>query len=430
MRAATISALLATILALNVGTCFAQTGTDIVPWQKNLDEAMQLAKDQNKPLLLHFWAPTCGPCLKLDKTVFSKNSVAQTLTDYFVPVKIDGSAQPSIRAAYRVDRYPTDVIVLPSNEVVHRMATPQSPERYIHQLTAVAFRTGIVGRKEAAKDRYATENKYANNGPNAVRDRYKIDERHTGGAGSQSQLPSRDIAAKPDNRFDKYRERFGTYAEDQIATADQNQNTQSSSRGNRQREVRNPYAGQGGSTQVARNNGDAQPPRSSHNDTVVPPQSNVAQRRSPANIQRYASADTRGTLPAQPPVADQAKVSPSMDGYCPVTLLKQESWKKGNPSLGVIHRGRLFLFTGEKEKRAFLADPDKYSPVLAGVDPVELTDHGRVAEGHRAHGVVYRDQVYLFVSENNLEQFWNAPDRYTTKILQAMQASPSDTLYR
>ena len=250
MRAATIPALVATIFALSVGTSLAQTGTDIVPWQKDLNKAMQLAKSQNKPLLLHFWSPTCGPCLKLDKTVFSKNSVAQTLTDFFIPVKIDGAAQPSLRAAYRVEQYPTDVIVLPSNEVVHRMATPQSPERYIHQLTAVAFRTGIVVRKEAAKDRYATENKYANNGPNAVRDRYKIDERHTGGAGSQSQLPSRDIAAKPDNRFDKYRERFGTYAEDQIATADQTQNTQSSSRGNRQREVRNPYAGQGGSPLV------------------------------------------------------------------------------------------------------------------------------------------------------------------------------------
>jgi len=119
-----------------------------------------------------------------------------------------------------------------------------------------------------------------------------------------------------------------------------------------------------------------------------------------------------------------------MDGYCPVTLVRNEAWKKGNPSLGAIHRGRLFLFVGEKEKRAFLAAPDKFSPVLAGVDLVELTDNGRVLEGHRAHGVVFREQVFLFINEQNLIRFWDAPDRYKTKILQAMQTPKGDSRYR
>ncbi|MFC1758826.1 DUF255 domain-containing protein [Planctomycetota bacterium] len=419
---------------MSASNCLAQAGNDIVPWQKNLDEAMQLAKDQNKPLLLHFWAPTCGPCLKLDKTVFSKNSVAQTLNDYFVPVKIDGSAQPALRAAYRVDQYPTDVIVLPSNEVVHRMVTPQSAEQYIHQLAAIAFRTGIVAKKETAKDRYATENKFANQGPNAVRDRYQIDDRNDALGSTQSQLPNRDLPAKPDNRFDKYREQYGNYAEDVLATNDRDRDRdrepQNTTRGNRQREVRNPYAGQSHSQDKTPSQNNRYASQQTQTDTVTPPQSTVAQRRSPTNIQRYASADTRRPAPAHQPPRERDEVKPSMDGYCPVTLVRNEAWKKGNPSLGAIHRGRLFLFVGEKEKRAFLAAPDKFSPVLAGVDLVELTDNGRVLEGHRAHGVVFREQVFLFINEQNLIRFWDAPDRYKTKILQAMQTPKGDSRYR
>ena len=57
-----------------------------------------------------------------------------------------------------------------------------------------------------------------------------------------------------------------------------------------------------------------------------------------------------------------------MDGYCPITLLKNDIWKKGDPQFGVIHRGRVYLFSGGKERDQFYANPDDFSPVLAGID--------------------------------------------------------------
>jgi protein disulfide-isomerase len=126
--------------------------------------------------------------------------------------------------------------------------------------------------------------------------------------------------------------------------------------------------------------------------------------------------------PAHPPLG--------LDGFCPVSLVRENRWTKGDARFGVIHRGRTYLFAGPEEKEIFFADPDEYSPVLAGVDPVELTANGQTLEGRRAHGVVYQKRVYLFTSEQNLQQFWEEPERYARPIRQAMENGEVGRLFR
>ena len=145
MRAATISAVFTAFLTINAAICLGQT--DSVPWQTDLHKAMQLAEQQGKPVLIHFWTPTCQPCLKLERNVFNRKDVVDAMSS-FIPVKINGESEPSIRAYYKVDRYPTDVVVLPNNDIVEPgLPTPQNPQRYISQLTAIAFRAGPLSRK-------------------------------------------------------------------------------------------------------------------------------------------------------------------------------------------------------------------------------------------------------------------------------------------
>jgi protein disulfide-isomerase len=119
-----------------------------------------------------------------------------------------------------------------------------------------------------------------------------------------------------------------------------------------------------------------------------------------------------------------------LDGYCPVTLLKRDVWKQGDPRYGIVHRGRLYMFAGERERNVFSGNPDDYSPVLAGVDPVHLAASGEPVEGKRTHGVVYRKRVYLFSSEENLQRFWQNPERFAAPIRQAMEAGTVSRLFR
>jgi YHS domain-containing protein len=133
---------------------------------------------------------------------------------------------------------------------------------------------------------------------------------------------------------------------------------------------------------------------------------------------------------AVPGDASEAAAPLALKGHCPVTLCRQQRWQKGDPRWGAVHRGRTYLFAGPDEQRRFLADPDLYSPVLSGIDPVRLAETGDIVEGRRQHGVVYYEQIYLFDSEESLSKFWANPERYARRIRQAMEMGDLGQLLR
>ncbi len=106
-----------------------------------------------------------------------------------------------------------------------------------------------------------------------------------------------------------------------------------------------------------------------------------------------------------------------------VTLVEQRKWAKGDVRFGAVHRGRTFLFAGQEEQQRFLANPDHFSPMLAGYDPVAFTEQRQFVEGRREHGVTYQDRVYLFSDEASLERFWKSPEQFVPVVQQAMRQS-------
>ena len=126
-----------------------------------------------------------------------------------------------------------------------------------------------------------------------------------------------------------------------------------------------------------------------------------------------AANTTPSSMAAQPPMA--------LDAYCPVTLVEQNTWSKGDPDWGAIHRGRTYRFTSYVNQQRFLANPDLYSPVLSGYDPVRYFDQRAVVEGKREHGLYYGDQYFLFADESTLEHFHKAPQRYVAQTQEAMR---------
>ena len=115
---------------------------------------------------------------------------------------------------------------------------------------------------------------------------------------------------------------------------------------------------------------------------------------------------------AQPP-APPAPPALALDGFCPVTLVDRRQWQAGDRQWGAIHRGRTYLFVGEAAQKAFLANPDRYSPVLSGNDPVMRLDHQQDVPGKREYGAFYNDRIYLFTSEDTFQRFDRNPNRYT-----------------
>ncbi len=117
----------------------------------------------------------------------------------------------------------------------------------------------------------------------------------------------------------------------------------------------------------------------------------------------------------------RARPRTALDGYCAVTLVDQRRWVKGDVRFGAVHRGRVYKFASQEAQQRFLANPDAFSPVIQGNDPVLALDSHQVVPGNREHGLFYEHRIYLFSSEESLKRFQATPNRYAAEVIQAMR---------
>ncbi len=135
-----------------------------------------------------------------------------------------------------------------------------------------------------------------------------------------------------------------------------------------------------------------------------------------ADVSRMAS----DALPA-PPAIDENMPPIALESYCAVTLFEQKRWVKGDPQFGARHRGRTYLFVGQAECDRFFDNPDRYSPMLSGYDPVLLMESKKWVPGLRQHGIWQDGKMYLFASEQSLQQFWQNRVQWGPAIEEAMR---------
>jgi len=98
-------------------------------------------------------------------------------------------------------------------------------------------------------------------------------------------------------------------------------------------------------------------------------------------------------------------------------------WTKGDVRYGAIHRGRTYIFPTAADQQKFLSDPDRFSPVISGNDPVVALEKNEIVPGRRQFGLVYEDRMILFSSKDSYEKFVKESKRYTTELQQALQSS-------
>ena len=106
-------------------------------------------------------------------------------------------------------------------------------------------------------------------------------------------------------------------------------------------------------------------------------------------------------------------LGPQLDGYCPVDLIEHERWTPGRTEFAVVHRGRTFHTSGVEQQKRFLANPERYAPVLSGFDPVLLVEGSREVAGKTDFCLVYDGRLYAFSSRSTLAKFRESPLSYT-----------------
>lgn len=74
-----------------------------------LDEALALAKKENKPLFVDVYATWCGPCKYMAATAFVDEKVAEFYNANFINLKLDGEKNdgPDVMRKFNLSAYPT-----------------------------------------------------------------------------------------------------------------------------------------------------------------------------------------------------------------------------------------------------------------------------------------------------------------------------------
>jgi protein disulfide-isomerase len=422
---------LAVLVLVGAGAANAQ---DRMPWQPNLEAAKRLAAQSNRLVLIHFWAPWCKPCVRLEKEVFSDPQTAKALEANFVMVKLNADEAPGTTRLYGVSSLPTDVITTPACQLVSQMQSPPSAAQYIALLNqAAAGHRSLARRPDPQSAQYIPAvpngqppiNAGATAGPVAAP--YPVYN-----ANPLAQAPP---PANPNDRYAEYFPQQQNPAPPAAAADNQVMPAQAVAGPPPAAPATSPAADPYASPPAQPPAADpyaSQPPADpyaappSAPPTAAPPSAAPYAAGAPnAPLQQpaaQASFQPRPNIPQLPPGCPPI----GLDGNCPVTLIEQKRWTTGSTAYGVVHRGRTYLFLGPQEREKFLTDPDRYSPVLSGVDPVLAVESRATVPGKREFGVFGADgHVYLFADENSRARFEQNEQYYATQALQAAGLNPA-----
>ncbi|HMO13231.1 MAG TPA: thioredoxin family protein [Pirellulaceae bacterium] len=449
---------------------YPQSGASEIKWIEDLEEAAQLAKTEGKMLMLHFWGHRCQPCKNLEIFVFNRPDVAEAIYENVIPVKINVESRGDLVKKYQVTSMPTDVLTTADGVQLSKRNSPRDAPSFIKMVKSF----GTFNKKETAlveqiNENYVTAASESELTSSERQARYELNlneqvqrtqsqlnlgqektgEINNGGGqflrsvnalGTSSKLPTGEPTGETTNSpaslartqiqrtidsgknqfdFDVDRIRSGT----ESAAADLN-------------------AGQQNIEARMRLDAITANTEFDHAHVVTVDQAEQ-QSRSAAN-QSNGSNQTSSSQTPQPsstsgrivnPMAFQNSKDLALEGHCPVSLINQETWVKGDASWGCVHRGKTYVFASKEYRDVFQMAPDAYSPLLSGNDPVIFQESGRLVEGERKFGAFFGGNegpkiVVLFREMENRRKFEADPARYIKTVRQAMNTLDRETIYR
>ena len=410
---------------------------DGLRWEDNLDAARRLAAQTNRLVLLHFTAPWCEPCQRLEQQVFSQPGFGRELVGNFVAVKINVDNDPATARQCGVQKIPADAVITPRGELIELVESPRTDHEYVGTMKRIAA-AGLAPPRDPS---HPNPTAVAAAGPAQQIPNAQPQDRP---AGDSRFIPASNPSPQaPGGRDDRYTEHYNQRRADAAAKAAAPYVGQTAAPTD-DRFPQRPAAGVG--TSPAASPAAPMTPPTQDRPGVSPSSAPPVQRDRYAVQQPVAppidstTGTTNPSTPSQPPPAtypnvtggvpttpppNAPKLPPGcaplgLDGYCPVSLCeKPDIWTMGDTRWGVQHRGRTYLFASPEQQKKFLANPNRYSPVLSGDDPVLALDHGRSVAGSRTHGGFFGDRIYLFSSEESYQQFSQNPHRYAAEVYKA-----------
>lgn len=97
-----------------VTTVFLTQRRDTIDWIEDYETGIELARRQNKPILLCFFKQHTRFSSQMWQDVYNRPNVIEYVEANFVPILIDVDKQPKIAKRYNVTYYPTHYVEHPN----------------------------------------------------------------------------------------------------------------------------------------------------------------------------------------------------------------------------------------------------------------------------------------------------------------------------
>ncbi len=404
------------LLATLAFSCVAASDANAdIDWETNLRSAHAQAQAEGKLLLLHFYSDNCTWCDKLEEGSFKAPQVGFAISKNFVPVKIHANSSPKLAAMFKVNKFPTDVIVTTEGKTLSHTVSPQNPDRYVTMLSSTL--PALADANPTADPMAVVASQVTAPGAqpaptydNAVASSQHMPPYAALPYGTVPETSAPDLTLpdlKPDGAL-------SGGASPQFAAA-------------RTESPRLEYPG----------NIAPQVPESAH---VSAPEVTLPTLEAPATSEIPVASKTLNASPTAegatvsaeiPTVGEVASVEQpelAMQGFCPVTVITEDKWVEGKPEFGVIHLGKLYLFTSEQHMTTFLADPVPYTPVLNEIDVVRFFEERTIVPGKREWGLKdpIHNRMFFFADEDAMNHFYNEYERYTDAAIEVMDRAVKD----
>ena len=536
------------ILASLFLTCASTQAQQTIQWETKLERAQQLAKQQNKLVLLHFTANWSRPCRNLANFVHAESRVRSAFRENVIAVKVDVDQNPELVERYEVPSVPFEVVLTADKKIVSKRKSPDNSSAYYKMVTEWAVLLNDANKVNHAivdlqnldtsqKRKFQgqttsfspTAPKYLSpsHSPESARLKRRS-ENSTFAApnltGQANSKPATDDfsagEAKPSNpaplgpnlpthQVPEKSSAFSGPNYRKLASKDQQQ--QGFIQVPTGQVKKNPFfvAPTKPSTPLATNvvppklkqPNDSKPPKFklptpkpnaptaesqftldmtpkplpinkpvmdnkklTNNDfrppnppqlTDRPPQKSASPKvnlpkpkfenqfkpsktnvKSPAISPKEMLADSASPVKKSAQGKQNASTTPAyaLRGKCPVSLLSKGKWVNGNPQWGCVHRNQVYIFSSELNLTRFKENPEAYSPILAGFDPVVFHETGKLTTGLLNHGVFMGEapnqRIILFSDAETRTRFQTSPKQYLETVRQAMEQTDSVNRFR